>query len=241
MNRFHRRCTSVALALVAVGCSKGDAPPADSARALASAPASKSPSAPRVLPGELTKPIESYTGDELYEFVSKLQFTGGVERERKCKNDPACGNAKAPKRTKVAVDAVATQDSISPATTPRYGVVYIRALNKGDAEEARYSMKPGSNLEYYLLVLPGAAQTMKWQLEQLDTTPASRRHASIGTGPFTGCIGHPWAAGAKADFKTCANAAVRRDSVVKLGLALQGGADDPMWAACASGCCYGGI
>ena len=239
MNRFHRRCTSVAFALVAVGCSKGDAPPADSAKALASAPASKSPSAPRVLPGELTKPIESYTGDEFYEFVRKLQFTGGVERERQCKNDPACGNAKAPKRTKVAVDAVATQDSISPATTPKYGVVYIRAINKGDAEEARYSMIPGLNLEYYVLVLPGAAQTMTWQLEQLDTTPTSRRHSSIGTGPFLGC-NHAWVSGAKADFKTCTNAAVGHDSVVKLGLVLQGGVTDPLWATCAAGCCFVG-
>ena len=203
-----------------------------------SAGSEKNASAPRVMPGALTKSIASYTGDELYDFVKRLQFTGGAERERKCKNNPACDNTKAPKRTKVLVDAVATQDSISPSTTPAFGVVYIRALNKGDAEEARYSMKPGSSLEYYMIVLPDSAGRMKWQLEMLDTTPKSRHHASIGSGQFQGC-NHAWVAGARADFKTCANAAAQRDSVVKFGLALQGGDDDPLWAACATGCCIG--
>ena len=238
MIRFHRRGTRIALALVAIGCSKGDAPPADSARKLATSPAATPAPTQKVMPGELTKPIESYTGDELYDFVKRLHFSGGAERERKCKNDPACDNAKAPKRTKVQVDAVATQDSISPSTTPKFGVVYIRAINKGDAEEARYSMKPGSNLEYYMIVLPDSTSKMKWQLEMLDTTPKARRHASIGSGQFQSCY-HAWVAGARADFKTCANAAAKHDSVVKLGLALQGVADDPMWAACAGGCCIG--
>ncbi len=233
MNRFHRRCTGVALALLAVGCSKGDAPPADSPAKLAAA-------APKIMPGELTRPLAAYTGDEFYDFVKTLQFTGGVERERKCKNDPACGNPKAPKRTKVLVDAVATQDSISAATTPKFGVVYIRAINKGDAEEARYSMKPGSNLEYYMIVLPDSAGGMKWQLEQLDTTPKSRRHITAGIGVFQNC-NHGWVAGAKADFKTCANAAAKHDSVVKFGLALQAADNDPIWATCSGGCCIGQI
>ena len=239
MNRFHRRCTGVALALVAVGCSKGDAPPADSPAKLAAGGAIPA-SAAKVMPGELTKPLASYTGDELYDFVRTLQFTGGVERERKCKNDPACGNPKAPKRTKVLVDAVATQDSISAATTPQFGVVYIRAINKGDAEEARYSLKPGSNLEYYVIVLPDSAGGMTWQLEQLDTTPKSRRHIAAGIGVFQSC-NHGWVAGAKADFKTCANAAAKHDSVVKFGLALQAADNDPIWATCSGGCCIGQI
>ncbi len=237
MNRFQRRrCTCVAFAFVALGCSKGDAPPTDSAMKVASTPAAATASAPRVLPGALTKPVEAYTGDEFYDFVRKLQFSGGAERERKCKNDPGCAKPTAPKRTKVLVDAVATQDSLSGSTTPKFGVVYIRAINKGDAEEARYSLKPGPNLEYYMIVLPDAAGGMKWQLQMLDTQ--SRQHAAAGTGQFLGC-NHAWVAGAKADFKTCANAASSGKSVVKLGLALQGVDDDPMWASCAQGCCVG--
>jgi hypothetical protein len=240
VNRFHRRFarTSVALALVAIGCSKGDAPRADSTAKLAAAPAVSRTATPKVMPGALTKPIESYTGDELYDFVKRLQFSGGAERERKCRNDLGCSDAKAPKRTTVRVDAVATQDSISASTTPKFGVVYIRAINKGNVEEARYGMKPGSHLEYYMIVLPDSAGGMKWQLEQLDTTPKSRRHASIGSGAFQSC-NHAWVAGARADFKTCAKAAAEHDSVAKLGLALQGVVDDPMWASCATGCCIG--
>ena len=191
-------------------------------------------SAPRVMPGALTKPIDAYTGDEFRDFVTKLQFTGGVERERKCKNDPACEATKDPKRTKVFVDAVATQDSIAPATVPEFGVVYVRAVNKGNAEEALYGLKPGPNLEYYTIILRDSAGGMKWRLEMLDNK--ARQHSSTGSGQFQPC-NHAWVAGAKADFKTCAAASAGHDSVRTLGLALQGATSAPMWAACAWGCC----
>ena len=230
MNWFQRRrCTCAALVVLAIGCSKGDATPKDSA----SAPRVTS-ATPRVMPGALTKPIDSYTGDEFHDLVTKLQFTGGAERERKCKNDPACNATKSPKRTKVFVDAVVTQDSIAPATVPEFGVVYVRAVNKGDAEEARYGLKPGPNLEYYSIILRDSAGGMKWRLEMFDTK--ARQHASAGTGQFHPC-NHAWVAGAKADFKDCATAASAHDSVKTLGLSLQGGLDAPLWAACAMGCC----
>ncbi|MEP7001311.1 MAG: hypothetical protein ABI969_12580 [bacterium] len=238
MNRFQRRrCTSVAftfVAFVALACSKGDAPAKDSAMKVAGSPAASRAGAPRVMPGALTKPVADYTGDEFADFVRKLQYMGGAERERKCKNDPGCGATKNPKRTKVSVDAVATQDSISAGTVPPFGVVYIRAINKGDAEEARYGLKPGPTLEYYSIILPDSAGGMKWQIEMFDKR--TKQHAPAGSGTFRSCD-HAWVAGAKADFKTCANAAAKRDSTVKLGLALQGIDDDPMWASCSTGCC----
>ncbi|MEP6989386.1 MAG: hypothetical protein ABJA80_00540 [bacterium] len=187
------------------------------------------------MPGALTKPIDSYTGEELYAFVRQLQFTGGAVRERKCKNDPGCGTNQ-PKRVKVAVDAVATQDSIASGDTPPFGVVYIRALNRGNADEARYGLQPGAQFEYYVIVLPDPSGGMTWRLEQLVTTPGVRRHVSAGTGQFQSC-NHAWRAGARADFKSCATAAMRRDSVMRLGLVLQGSDDDPMWTVCAGGCC----
>jgi hypothetical protein len=237
VNRFQRRrCTSVALAFVALACSKGDAPGKDSAMKVAGSPAATRTAKPRDMPGALTKPIGSYTGDEFAALVRTLQFTGGAERERKCKNDPGCGSAKNPKRTKVMVEAVATQDSISAGTVPQFGVVYIRAINRGNAEEARYGMRPGPTLEYYSIILPDSAGGMKWQLEMFDKS--TRQHSPAGSGVFRSCD-HAWVAGAKADFKTCANAATKPDSVVKLGLAFQGIDDDPMWAACSGGCCVG--
>ena len=235
---FHRRLVLLALSASALGCAKGDAPPADSMKTPAASPAFAVGTPASAMAGALTKPIDSYSGDELYEFVRKLQFTGGQERERKCKNDPACGNGKGPKRTRVAVDAVALQDSIAAGNTPQFGVVYIRAINKGDAEEARYKLKPGPQVENYVIVMPDTGATLKWRLEQLDTTPNTRTHASIGTGPFKSCDHNTWAKGAKADFKTCATAAAGHDSVLKLGLALQDPIDSPMWSACANGCCY---
>lgn len=241
MTRFQHRCIRAALVLLVAGCSKGDAPPKDSAALLPSktlaapAPAAK-------LPGELTKSLDSYSGDEFYTLVQALPFTADSVRDRKCKNDPACASSPKPKKIKVGVSAVNGQDSLSAGTTPKFGVVYIRAINKGDAEEALYSMKPGKQFEYYMVVLPDSAGGMKWRLEQLDTTAGARRHASIGTGAFRGCD-HAWVKGARADFKTCASSATMHDSVVKLGLMQQNANDgsDPMWAACSYGCCIGNI
>ena len=233
-----------AITLLLIGCTKRDAPvdstAGRSARATgAQAPVASLKGTAKQMPGQLTKPLDSYSGDELYTFIQTLSFTGDSVRDRKCKNDPACSSTPKPKKIKVGVAAVVGQDSVSAGTTPPFGVIYIRATNKGDAEEARYGMKPGNHLQYYVVVLPDSAGGMKWRLEQLDTRAGSRQHTSIGSGPFTGC-NHAWVAGARADFKTCANSAKARDSVVKLGLLLQGGDDAPLWVTCSEGCCIAG-
>ena len=191
------------------------------------------------MPGTLTKSIDAYTGDEFYDLVKKLSFSGGQDRQRNCKNDQGCGGASPTKHTNVRVDAVTTQDSIDASSAGQYGTVYVRALNKGGAPEARYGMLPGSKYEYYMIITADSTgRGMRWRLEQLDTTPKARAHSSFGTGAFVPC-NHKWAAGARADFKTCANAASAHDSVIRLGLALQAGGGDPIWAECAMGCCTG--
>jgi len=219
VNRIHRVGTVlIALAAIFAACTRSERPPA------------------RALPGALTKSIDSYTGDEFYDFVQKLTYVGGHERDRDCKGDSACDSGT--KKIKVMIEAVATQDSLSPGTVPQYGVIYGRAINKGDAEEARYHMKPGSHLEFYVLITGDSAAGMRWHLEQLDKTQGQRSHTQIAAGKFIGC-GHPWTPGARADFKTCAETATRRDSLVKLGLLLQGGGS-PLWYSCLSGCCIDG-
>ena len=50
------------------------------------------------MPGALTKPIEQYTGDELYAFVQRLSFSGGPERDRRCRNAPGCEGVAAARR-----------------------------------------------------------------------------------------------------------------------------------------------
>src|SRR6185369_7356769 len=66
-----------------------------------------------------------------------------------------------------------------------------------------------------------AGTGMQWRLEQYDSK--AKTHSKFGEGQFVAC-NHTWVAGARADFKTCANAAAvpGRDSVMKLGLNLQG-------------------
>lgn len=185
------------------------------------------------MPGALTKPVDQYTGDELYALVRALSFTGGQERDRRCKNAEGCTGTK---RIKVQVEAVSTQDSIAPTNATQFGVVYGRALNRGNAEESRYNLQPGNRFEYYMIVSATPAGGMQWRMEQLDTTPGARRHGQVSSGTFVGCK-HTWIAGAKADFKTCDQAAVGRDSLVRLGLALQAIDDSPIWVACFEGCC----
>ncbi len=253
MSRFQLRRAHVALAaaalLAVLACSKSDAPPSDSAKAAAGASAAvpqpqrlarvATASNRKALPGDLTKPIDDYTGDEFDAFVKKLKFSGGHERTRKCKTDAGCSGSQPTRHTSVLVDAVTTQDSIGASNAPQFGVVYVRAINKGDATEERYGMVPGKQYEYYMIIAADSTGTgMQWRLEQLDTTPQARKHTNFGTGAFVGC-NHQWVAGARADFKSCTGAASAHDSVMKLGLNLAGVIGDPIWAECAMGCCIG--
>ena len=233
MTRFYLRraqLSLIACVLLLASCQKKDAALTDTTKV--------PPTVATAMPGALTKPLDAYSGDELYDFVRKLSFTGGHERDRRCKNATGCEGALATRRTKVQIDAVARQDSIAPSNAGQFGVLYIRALNKGDAEEARYSLKPGANFEYFVIVSADSAGAMRWRFEQLDTTEKARRHSQIGSGVFAGC-NHKWIAGAAADFKTCemARGAARNDSTVQLGLVLQAGDVEPAWAACSMGCC----
>lgn len=249
MQRYSRRLAHLIVApvLILAACGKGEKANEDSSAALA---ADAIPQAliaqPAVganrMPGTLAKSIDAYTGDEFYSFVRALKFGGGHDRQRKCKGDPGCGGTKPTKHTQVRIDAVDTQDSLAASNVPQFGVVYIRALNKGPAAEARYGLRTGSKYEYYMIVVAGATPgTMAWRLEELDTTPNARQHVQFGTGRFEGCQGHSYTPGARADFSTC-DGARKSDSTMKMGLTLQGGADDltdPMWATCSMGCCIG--
>jgi hypothetical protein len=187
-----------------------------------------------VFPGALAKPIDSYTGDELYAFTTQLTYAGSHERDRDCKNSSGCGGPTPTKKTKVQVSAVATQDSLAESNVPEFGVVYARAINKGTAEEARYGFRADKDVRYYMIVQRDTAGGLRWRLEELVTS-APRRHAQVASGTFQPC-GHPWTPGARADFKTC-DAPERGDTVITMGLLLQSSDRDPLWITCASGCC----
>jgi hypothetical protein len=229
--------TTIALALTLVSCSKADRPSSESAAADAAATSRAPAGAPRsarVYPGALTKSIDAYTGDEFYELTRGLRYVGSHERQRKCRNAAGCDAANSTRRTLVQVSAVATQDSVGAGDVPEFGVVYVRAINRGDAEEARYGMRPGRTLRYYAIVQRDSAGGLGWRLEELETAPP-RRHARIASGRINGC-GHPWTPGARADFRSCTTPE-GQDTVVTLPLLLQGAVDDPIWSQCDMGCC----
>jgi hypothetical protein len=191
------------------------------------------------LPGQLTKPIDQYTGDEFFDFVQQLRWGGGAERERRCKGDPACNDSTSTKRTVVRVDAVDGQDSIVTTAVPANGVVAVRAQNRGALDEDRYGFKANRKFEYYLIILPGSGPNARWQFEELDTTPGARRHTSFGTGTFKPC-GHPFRRGRviRANFYTCEDSRMT-DSVQRSNLLLFAFPKDkdPVWTECAGGCC----
>jgi len=214
------------------GSTTGAAPAPAPANSIAAA-------APTVasLPGALTKPIDQYTGDEFYDFVQKLKWGGGAEKDRRCKGNPGCGGTKPTQSTKVRVDAVDGQDSITTTSLPANGVVTVRALNRGSLDEERYGFKADKKYEYYAIVLPGAGENGNWRIEELDTTPGARKHTSFGTGTFQPC-NHPFRPGRvnRANFYTCANSPSGSDSAQTSNLVMFD-ATDPIWIECARGCC----
>lgn len=210
----------------------------------------------RNLPGDLTKAIDQYTGDEFFALVNGLNYTGGQTRGRRCSGDPACGGAQ---RTNVQVDAVTTEDSLSAGTLPQFGVVAMRAVVRGQQTEAMYGMLPNGpdgRYSYYLIVMPGPNGTATWRLEQLNVQGQTRTHSALRTGRFTPC-NHAFVPGARADFKTCAEAAGAPAAAAAAGRAhaaspqktsvfryasftmtpSRQGSEPPIWIGCASGCC----
>jgi hypothetical protein len=237
-----RVVTSVAVMLIVIACGKAERHQADSAAtassaaapagtaALAAAPARAT--APQ--PGALAKSIDSYSGDELFQFTRGLRFTGGNERQRRCRGSAACRGRGPSRSTRVRVDAVDQQDSLSAATLPANGVIAVRANNRGAVADSMYNMQPGANYEYFLIVSPSAnGGKATWRLEELDVTQGKRAHRSVATGTVTEC-NHPFRRGARADFKTCASAALVRPASYK---PFQSDSEEPIWWDCALGCC----
>jgi hypothetical protein len=218
----------------AVACGTTDGAPKSDSSAVRAPAAQAATRRARVYPGALTKPIDSYSGDELYELVRRLEYGGSHERARTCRNAPGCDGPRASHRTRVEVSAVATQDSLGVSDLAAFGVVHARALNRGDAEEARYHMRAGNALEYYVIAQRDSAGGMRWRLEELETS-TPRRHHQVATGHVQGC-GHAWKAGARADFRSCARPE-GGDTAPPLASARAWTLDDPIWVFCDEGCC----
>jgi hypothetical protein len=229
-----RRVSAAVFTLIVVACGRSDrAPVADSIGVTPRAARPMSVPHSRRYPGALTKPIDAYSGDELYDLTRGLTYAGSHSRDRRCRNAPGCEGISPIRRTAVQVSAVATQDSLSAGDVPAFGVIAVQAINGGDAEEARYGMRPGATLRYYAIVQGDSTGGLRWRLEELQTA-VPRRHVQVAAGRVQGC-GHAWTAGARADFRSCTSAD-RPDSVETPAIRLQK-LDDPIWQACDMGCC----
>jgi hypothetical protein len=229
-----RRVSAALFPLVVAACGRTDRPPAaDSIGVTRRAARPTSVPHPRQYPGALTKPIDAYSGDELYDFTRGLTYAGSHSRDRRCRNAPGCEGTSPVRSTTVRVSAIATQDSLSAGDVPAFGVLTVQAINGGEAEEARYGMRPGATLRYYAIVQGDSTGGLRWRLEELQTA-VPRRHVQVAAGRVQGC-GHAWRAGARADFRSCTSAD-RPDSAVTPAMRLQM-LDDPIWQICDMGCC----
>ncbi len=224
----------VSLVVYLAACSAAGKKASDTASAAARpAPsATTATAAPEAaLPGALAKPLDQYTAPELRALTRRLVFTGGVERNRRCKGAAACSASGA--FTRLRVDAVEGEDSISAGAVPANGVIAARVLNRGTYSDALYGTSAGGGLEYYLVVMKGAkAGTAIWRLEQIGLSAKQLTHRTVATGIFRECH-HPYARGARADFKTCEEAALIHNTAFTMPQTT----DSPIWIGCATGCC----
>jgi hypothetical protein len=187
----------------------------------------------RALMGDLTKPLEQYTGAQFAALVQPLRYGQGAQRARRCRGLAACT---AGRQVQVRVDAVADADSLAPTNLARFGVIAARVRNTGVEMESRYNMRGGTQYTYYLVVLPAPSGAATWVLEELDVQGTNVVHRTVASGRFLGC-NHPFVRGARADFRTCAQSGAGRASLLPVSFERQGFEDPPLWVGCALGCC----
>lgn len=227
-----RAFVAAAAVILLAACTKSDSRGTDTAalNAVGGAPAAQQRTPG---PGELTKPLADYTGEELYQLTEALQYAGASERPRRCRGQ-GCGGANPARNTRLRVEGVGGEDSVDVANVPQFGVIVSRGRNLGGLPDAMYGMLPGARYSYFLVALPPSAATgsARWQIEQLDAQGNNRTHAPLATGVLRGCD-HPFQRGPGADFRTCADTSVFRPA----SLRFQGDTEAPWWFLCEEGCC----
>jgi hypothetical protein len=205
----------------------------------AAAPPPAAAAAPSPPPGTLTKPIDQYTGDEFYALTQGLQYGGGGTHGRRCRGRAGCRGPNAKDSTRIQVEGIVGDDSLSATTLGVNGVLAMRLHNVGSYADSMYNTRPGAQYENYLIVLPVPnSASATWRLEELTTTPGSRSHRMISSGKLRECPKHAFQRGPHADFKTCEQADnLRPASFSRNALPLQGDLGPPAWFGCAFGCC----
>ena len=184
-------------------------------------------------PGELTKPLADYTGEEFYQLTQSLQYAGASERTRRCRGQ-GCDVGNPPNTTRLRVEGIVGEDSVGVVNVPQFGVLVARGRNLGGLPDAMYGMRPGAPYSYFLVILPptAAGEAARWQIEQLDVQGVNRSHSPLTTGFARGCD-HAFRRGPGSDFRTCADTSIFRPA----SMPLQPSDEAPWWFICEVGCC----
>ena len=216
-------------------CARSDNRNADSVAAL-NAAGTSTPQQRVPGPGELTKPIAQYTGEEFYQLTQSLQYAGASERTRRCRGQ-GCDGPNPARNTRLRVEGVVGEDAVDVANVPQFGVIVSRGRNLGGLPDRMYGTLPGARYSYFLVILPPAASgdSARWQIEQLDVQGPNRSHSSLTTGLARGC-NHPPQRGPGADFRSCADTTIFRPA----SMTFQAEDEDPWWFICEDGCCTTG-
>jgi len=225
---------------LAVACGKGSEKAKGESTAAAPPGATAAAAAPAPPPGTLTKPIDQYTGDEFYALTRQLQYGGGGTHGRRCRGRAGCRGPNPRDSTRIQVDGIVGDDSLSAATLPPNGVLAMRAINVGQFADSMYNTRPGTQYESYLIILPVPnSASATWRFEELTTTAGSRSHHMISSGTLRECPKHAFQRGPHADFKTCEQADNLRPASFSRRAAamMQGDLGPPAWFGCAFGCC----
>lgn len=221
-----RRAFAVAVAMMLMACVGEKQRAADTTAASAARSLAATPSTPVQGPGDLTKALATYTGDEFFTLVRGVQFTGPNTRPRRCRG---CTGAQ---RASVTVDARDGSHVIADADLGQFGTVVVRARNSGPNVESMFGMRPGARYEYYLVIRPDTGGITRWHLAELDIQGTTRALQVVDSGRVRGC-GHALKTAATADFRSCdSEAIIRPASFVPLQ-----SIDDPLWYSCPAGCC----
>ncbi len=202
---------------------------------------------PPNLTGELSKPLSSYTGDELMSFVKGLKMGGGHTQGRKCKSFWSCVGGLG--KTPVTITATADAMHLNSSDAGTYGTIAAVVDGVHHDTDSYPFLK---NDTYLFIVYPATGtQGATWVLQQLEKNGASYTDATVANGAFHECTkgARLWWTSSSADFQECGKVPhptpiQKMDAfgfsglkMIFSNLALLYGGDGSAWLTCDSGCC----
>jgi hypothetical protein len=190
--------------------------------------------------GDLTLPVASMTGAQLFLNADTLRWKDGRNQDRDCVQG----------KCKADIDAVEGQEPPEAELIHDNGTIVARFQNKGSpffgfnqGAEKKYGFSKRTNTEYYLIAIKDTSVPEGWSwivrsasADDISTTP-------IASGRWTKCkrndghnANHP-PVGTKSEFYRCGTAANPNGNGTATLLYTR---DAPGWLDCDQGCCSAG-